>query len=476
MRTCRATTCRLRRRSRSARRRRILRPTPKNAAHTIRIMTEYLLLDPAYTVPPVPQAARGVAWLRANVVRFSEGPDHARRRTIVESELARIDLDALRRPGNAVAKLAHELGLPRGVVCDVSVVARAYQPHAAITAQADDAIARLVASCGGVWDEATANRIGLLVQASDATNAHIAGKNPPVPVTRRVAPDGTTIEISLAGAPFGLGRHACPGRAHAQALADGTFHRLHQDDTPLVLPNAWDFVSAAALVDAGFAAIGTTSLGVAAATGLFDATGATRRETLNLARALAGLPVPISVDAEAGFGEPASLAEELAEIGVAGVNLEDGRGNRLADPGTQALLLSSFKHAAPHLFVNARIDTHWLNVDHDSTISRALRYVDAGANGIFVPGLTDPGEIARVAAAVPAPLNVLAHPNLTARGLAELGVRRISTGSLLFRTALRATVQAARAVRDGEPVSNELSYRDVQDLIARAHTGTVGRE
>jgi 2-methylisocitrate lyase-like PEP mutase family enzyme len=243
---------------------------------------------------------------------------------------------------------------------------------------------------------------------------------------------------------------------------------LHQDDTPLVLPNAWDFASAAALVDAGFTAVGTTSLGVAAANGLRDAAGATRRETLNLARALAGLMVPISIDAEAGFGEPASLADELAEIGVAGVNLEDGRGTRLADPDAQALLLSSFKQAAPHLFVNARIDTHWLNVDHDSTISRALRYLDAGADGIFVPGLTDPGEIARVAAAVPAPLNVLAHPNLSVRRLAELGVRRISTGSLLFRNALRATVRAACAVRDGEPVSNEPSYGNVQDLVARA--------
>jgi 2-methylisocitrate lyase-like PEP mutase family enzyme len=445
----------------------LLRQAPKNAGHTIRTMTEYLL-DPTYTVPPVPPAARGVAWLRANVVRFSEGADHARRRTMVESELARIDLDALRRPGNAVAKLAHGLGLTRGVVCDVSVVGRAYQPHTPITAQADDAVARLVAVCGGVWDETTANRIGLLVQACDATNALIAGKHSPVPVTRRVAPDGTTIEIPLADAPFGLGRHACPGRAHAQALAEGTFHRLHQDDTPLLLPNAWDFVSAAALADAGFAAIGTTSLGVAAANGLPDATGATRRETLNLARALAGLTVPISVDAEAGFGEPASLAEELAEIGVAGVNLEDSRGTRLADPDTQALLLSSFKQAAPHLFVNARIDTYWLNVDRDSTISRALRYVDAGADGIFVPGLTDPGEIATVAAAVPAPLNVLAQPHLSVHRLAELGVRRISTGSLLFRNALRATVQAACAVRDGEPVSNEPSYTDVQDLVARA--------
>jgi 2-methylisocitrate lyase-like PEP mutase family enzyme len=431
-------------------------------------MTEHLLLDPAYTVPRAEPAASGVAWLRASVARFSEGAEHARRRAIAESELARVDLDALRRPGNPVAKLAHELGLPRGVVCDVSEVARSYQPHTAITAQADQAVARLVGACGGVWDEVTANRIGLLVQACEATNALIAGKDPAVPVTRRVAPDGTTIEVSLAGAPFGLGTHACPGRAHALALAEGTFHRMHHEGPPLLLPNAWDFASAAALAEAGFGAIGTTSLGVAAANGLPDGAGATRGETLKLARALAGLPVPISVDAEDGFGDPAGLAVELAGLGVAGVNLEDGRGTRLADPGAQALLISSFKQAAPHLFVNARIDTYWLNVDHDSTISRALRYLDAGADGIFVPGLTDPRQIASVAAAVPAPLNVLAHPEVSVRRLAELGVRRVSTGSLLFRNALRATVQAARAVRDGEPVSSEPSYDAVQELIAGA--------
>jgi 2-methylisocitrate lyase-like PEP mutase family enzyme len=106
------------------------------------------------------------------------------------------------------------------------------------------------------------------------------------------------------------------------------FHALHQGDRPLLLPNAWDYASAAALAEAGFAAIGTTSLGVAAANGLPDGKGVTRAETLALARRLRRLPCPVTVDVEGGFSddpaEVADLAEEVAAAGAVGVNLEDG--------------------------------------------------------------------------------------------------------------------------------------------------------
>nr|WP_246019442.1 isocitrate lyase/phosphoenolpyruvate mutase family protein [Saccharothrix australiensis] len=245
-------------------------------------------------------------------------------------------------------------------------------------------------------------------------------------------------------------------------MAEGTFHRLHAGPEPLVLPNAWDHASAAALVRAGFPAIGTTSLGVAAAAGLPDAAGVARAETLALARRLVRLPVPVTVDVEAGFGDVRGLAAELADLGVAGVNIEDGRGDGLADPAEQADLLRAFKDAAPHLFLNARVDTHWLRVDRESTVERALRYVDAGADGVFVPGLAADRDIAEVVEAVPVPVNVLAQRDV--RALAALGVRRISTGSLLFRAAVRATVATARAVRDGEPVGEVPGYDEVRAL------------
>lgn len=173
-----------------------------------------------YPVPSVPEAAEGVAWLRSQVVRFSEGETHTRRRAFVEAELSRVDPDALQHgPGSPVAKLAAALGLPVTLESDVALVAPCYQPHMPVTAEADAAVTRLVAACGGVFDEKTANRIGILVQAHSATAALIEGRDPPVPSTRRIAPSGELIEIDLSGRPFGEGRHACPGRAHALALA-----------------------------------------------------------------------------------------------------------------------------------------------------------------------------------------------------------------------------------------------------------------
>jgi hypothetical protein len=189
-----------------------------------------VLSDPDYTVPPVPPATDGVAWLRASVARFATGATHARRRALVVDILAGIDPDALRTAaetaGGPVEVLADALGLPASVADDVALVASCYQPHKTATREADDAVRRLVAAGGGTWDEVTANRIALLVQACDATAALVADvlagrPGPPVPATRRVGPDGTEIEVGLAGAPFGAGPHACPGRAHALAIAEG---------------------------------------------------------------------------------------------------------------------------------------------------------------------------------------------------------------------------------------------------------------
>ncbi|WP_460724411.1 hypothetical protein [Nocardia heshunensis] len=155
-------------------------------------------------------------------MRFSEGEAHRRRRALVEAELRGVDVEALRGGGGTpTAKLAVALGLSPTVEADVALVAPCYQPHMSVTPEADLAVARLVAACGGVADEVTANRIGLLVQAHGATLALIEGRNPPVPTTRRVAPSGEVVEVDLTGRPFGEGRHACPGREHALALAAG---------------------------------------------------------------------------------------------------------------------------------------------------------------------------------------------------------------------------------------------------------------
>lgn len=150
---------------------------------------------------------------------------------------------------------------------------------------------------------------------------------------------------------------------------------------------------------------------------------------------------------------------------VAGVNIENGRGDHLAAATEHANLLRAFKDAAPAVFLNARIDTHWLQLEQRTTIERAKRYADAGADGVFVPGLSDDQEISAVAAAVEPPLNVLAQGDI--ERLASLGVRRVSTGSLLFRAALGAAVSAARAARDGRPTPEVPTYDAVQALADR---------
>ncbi|GLW53621.1 isocitrate lyase/PEP mutase family protein [Kitasatospora phosalacinea] len=239
------------------------------------------------------------------------------------------------------------------------------------------------------------------------------------------------------------------------ANAFAAFRALHhRPGAPLLLPNAWDHASAAALAAAGFPAVGTTSLGVAAAAGLPDGAGRTRAETLRLARRIGGGPFLLSVDLEGGFSddpaEVADLAAELAEAGAVGVNLEDGRADgRLTPVHLHAAKVAAVKSAVPRLFVNARTDTHWLGGGRGpETAFRLAAYRDAGADGVFVPGLTDPASIAAAVDATVLPLNVLATPDGPSLArLAGLGVRRVSLGSLLFRLALGAAVDAAVGLR-----------------------------
>ncbi len=256
------------------------------------------------------------------------------------------------------------------------------------------------------------------------------------------------------------------------------FAELHQHGNPLFLPNAWDFASAAELVRAGYTAIGTTSLGVAAAAGKPDAAAATRNENVTLVRRLASLPAMVSVDIEAGLsddpGAVAALAAELAAAGAVGVNIEDSRADgTLEPPELLCAKVSAVKAAAPDLFVNARTDTFWL-ADHrtppptDEAIRRAAAYLAAGADGIFIPGAADTDTIRALSSSIDAPLNILYLAGKhTFRELASAGAARVSTGSLLFRTALGAAVATAHAARTdavgADP--NRPTYEQIQSSL-----------
>lgn len=231
---------------------------------------------------------------------------------------------------------------------------------------------------------------------------------------------------------------------------------LHRPGFPVVLPNAWDAATAKAVAAAGFPAVATTSAGVAAALGYEDHQEAPAGEMLAAAaRITRSVDVPVTVDAEAGYGMTAAeLVAALKGMGVAGCNLEDTNhaARTLRDPAQQAAWLRDVRQAASgqgyRLVINARIDVFLRSAvpgsggpAQDELMPEALRraqaYLDAGADCVFPIGLWEPGTLAAFVSACPGPVNVLRFPPAPSLvKLAELGVARVSYGGLLHREVM----------------------------------------
>ncbi len=255
-----------------------------------------------------------------------------------------------------------------------------------------------------------------------------------------------------------------------------TFTDLHHGRLPLLLPNAWDLPSALAFLAEGYPAIGTTSFGVSSSLGRPDGSRAAREANLLLADRLRPLPVFISVDVEDGYSDdPDEVAAYVAEVDADGVNLEDSTDGRLVEPVAFAAKVAAVKSRTPDVFVNARVDTYWFHQDDsvEATVARAAAYVEAGADGVFVPGLSDSETLRAVTSALEVPVNVLAIPGRTLAELGDLGVRRVSTGSLPYRAALEAAVRAAAAVRDGIEPPPAGTYSDLQARLVAFDSGSA---
>lgn len=139
-----------------------------------------------------------------------------------------------------------------------------------------------------------------------------------------------------------------------------SFHDLHHQGVPFVLPNAWDVPSALAYLAEGFTAIGTTSFGVSSSGGHPDGHRATRGANIALAAALAPLQCYVSVDIEDGYSdEPDAIADYVAQLSTAGINIEDSSAEKLIDPALAAAKIVAIKQRNPEVFVNARVDTYW---------------------------------------------------------------------------------------------------------------------
>jgi 2-methylisocitrate lyase-like PEP mutase family enzyme len=244
---------------------------------------------------------------------------------------------------------------------------------------------------------------------------------------------------------------------------------LHVRGEPLLLPNAWDVATARAVEAAGFPVVATTSAGVAAALGYEDHEDAPGEEMLAAAARIAsGVSVPVTVDAEAGYGmEPADLVAALREIGVAGCNLEDTdhAGGKLRDQDAQAEWLAAVRARASELgyglVINARIDVFvraaapgGAEVSQVELVDEALRragaYVESGADCVYPILLWESGALARFVSEHKGLVNAMRiPPSPTVSELADLGVARISWGGQLARQATERFSEALESLADG---------------------------
>jgi 2-methylisocitrate lyase-like PEP mutase family enzyme len=244
-------------------------------------------------------------------------------------------------------------------------------------------------------------------------------------------------------------------QTHLQSHCD-LLRSLHRPGAPLLLPNAWDVATARAVVAAGFPVVATSSGGVAGALGYEDHEGAPGDEMLAAAARIArGVEVPVTVDAEAGYGmEPGELVAALRSIGAAGCNLEDSdhTAGTLRDPDRHAEWLSAVRQAASAdgypLVINARVDVFLGPFlagtgagTQEELVPEALRranaYLEAGVDCVFPITLWEADALRHFMSDVRGPVNVVRLPQAPSLGeLSEMGVARVSWGVLLYRDAM----------------------------------------
>ncbi|MEO7066568.1 MAG: isocitrate lyase/phosphoenolpyruvate mutase family protein [Rhodanobacter sp.] len=264
------------------------------------------------------------------------------------------------------------------------------------------------------------------------------------------------------------------------------FRKMHNRSSVLLLPNAWDAGSAALFALRGFAAIATTSGGMAWSLGYQDGEQTPLAEVLAaVARITRVLTVPLTVDFETGYGETADAVaastQAVIGVGAVGINLEDGLpGHGPLRPCADA---ADRVHAARRaadatgvpIVINARVDC-WMQHDalsaaqrFDDAVARARAYLAAGADCIYPIGLSDIAVLAAFVKAVDAPINVAAGPTMADMAtLAEIGVARVSTATRLSTLAQGVVDQAAQHILQTgrfDGLASNFAYADAQQLF-----------
>jgi len=256
------------------------------------------------------------------------------------------------------------------------------------------------------------------------------------------------------------------------------FKKLHDGSKLLHLPNAWDAGSARLFESLGAAAIATTSAGVAWAQGYADNDHLPVDSAIAVAANIARvLTVPLSVDFENGYSsEPEQVARNvlrLIDVGVAGINLEDG-GDA---PALLADKIRAIRKLGREIFVNVRTDVYLRNLAPEgervkAVLQRAALYREAGADGLFVPGICIVEEIKQVVAGAGLPVNVMDWPGLPSAGeLHQLGVARLSAGSGIPQALWSVAAGMAQGFIDsgnaGPLIAKAMPYGDLQALFLK---------
>jgi 2-methylisocitrate lyase-like PEP mutase family enzyme len=254
------------------------------------------------------------------------------------------------------------------------------------------------------------------------------------------------------------------------------FKQLHHQSAPLLIGNVWDAMSAKIFEQLGFKAVATSSAALARTMGYEDGEKIPFDLLLKMVeRIISNINIPLSVDMEGGYSRNISPIiqniQRLHELGVVGINIEDSvKGEKpYMQPAEdfKKILSSIAEHLQKKnmkLFINARTDAYVLKLSSplDETLKRIQLYEAAGASGIFVPYLTDKNEIKKVVDSTTLPLNVFATHNLpNFKELAELGVRRISMATVVYRSALKATEKIIQTILEEQSFASLYSTYDL---------------
>ena len=254
-----------------------------------------------------------------------------------------------------------------------------------------------------------------------------------------------------------------------------SFRALHERPGIFIMPNPWDAGTAKLFASLGFEALATTSLGFASARGRVDGTLSISREELidNCREIASATDLPVNADLENGYAddpdEAATIIRLAADAGIVGGSIEDATGDPVKplyefDLAVERVAAAArAAHSLPFPFTLTARAENYLHgrPDLDDTIRRLQAFAAAGADVLYAPGLRDLEAIRQIVAAVQKPVNVVmsSAPEITARQLADVGVKRLSVGGALARLALAAVRKGAIAMRD------EGSFQWVHDAI-----------